>query len=76
MIKIFDLSKDLKVMFNKDDDVDFDDVDKSILINYANQMIEVLNKIIIMMTKYSNKDEYIFELIELGKRHYYFGIFV
>ena len=37
-------------------------------------MIEVLNKIIIMMTKYSNKDEYIFELIELGKRHYYFGI--
>lgn len=74
MIKIFNLSKDLKVMFNKDDDVDFDDVDKSILINYANQMIEALNKIIIMMTKYSNKDEYIFELIELGKRHYYFGI--
>ncbi len=41
MIKIFNLSKDIKSMFNKDDD-NLDDVDKSILVNYANQMIEVL----------------------------------
>jgi hypothetical protein len=53
----------------------FEDMITNTMVHYhANQMIKTLNKIVILLKTSSINEEEKEKLIELGKRHYHFGL--
>jgi len=76
MIRIFESSNEIKNLFGFASSLDLENriKENSHVINHANQLINTMNKIIILLTTSSISRQDKDDLIRLGKLHYHFGL--
>jgi hypothetical protein len=76
MVKLFNKSAEIKILFNFATRLELIDdmMDNGMIRYHASLVINTLDRIVMMMTQSSicNKDKK--QLIELGKRHYHYGL--
>ncbi len=76
MIRIFESSNEIKNLFGFASSLDLENrmKENSHVINHANQLINTMNKIIVLLTTSSISRQDKDDLIRLGKLHYHFGL--
>ena len=76
MVRIFETSNEIKNLFGFASSLDLENKMKenSHVINHANQLINTMNKIIVLLTTSSISKQDKDDLIRLGKLHYHFGL--
>jgi hypothetical protein len=76
MIEIFKASKEIRDLFASSLELMTTDMAQNTMLNHhAGQMIKILNKIVIILTQsssFSDNDKK--KLVELGQRHFYYGL--
>jgi hypothetical protein len=76
MVKIFESSKEIKEMFkflNTSNSIN-DMMENAKVRYHANQVVKTLNKIVIVLIKSSINEQDKELLVELGQRHYHYGL--
>jgi hemoglobin-like flavoprotein len=76
MKRIFETSKEIKNMFVFANNLETPEemIENTKVRNHANQVIKTLNKIVILFTESLISDHDKMELVELGKRHFHYGL--
>jgi hypothetical protein len=74
--RLFDASSEIKKMFKFANSLDsVADMMQNTMIRYhANLIVETLDKIVILLTKSLISEQDKENIIELGKKHYHFGL--
>ena len=76
MVKIFESSKDIKKMFKFANSLEsVDEMMSNAQVRFhGNQMVNTMHKIVILLTEMSISKQDKEDLVELGQRHYHFGL--
>jgi hypothetical protein len=76
MVKIFESSKEIKKMFKFASNLESANemMSNAQVCFHGNQMINTMDKIVILLTELSISKQDKEDLVELGQRHYHFGL--